>query len=312
MAFEKVDYTDEQTMITAKNMNDIQDAILGQEKNANRMDVLAIGTKRQGSSVYDFTYSHTAEEVVNAYNSGKLVSLTVRADGQEYATTVAEENGQVFFSPILERFDQASQGKYVTFSADSELGWGTYPGNGTASDLYLLPQFSRAQTLRYYVPMFNTQSNTLGFDSVNLAIDLGSTLEELFDAAFTATPSEGEASVASRITDSETLSLLEDIIGTCIAAFKNGRSVILKQESNESSFAGGEKLGQISNVFDSPYAQKILTHFASMGVEADEYGGSYYSCNYQLEVEIFYPSAGSPARSACICLTCRKRKGTIV
>lgn len=304
MAFEKVEYTDEQTMITAKNMNDIQDAILEQEKNANRMDVLAIGTKRQGSNVYDFTYSHTAEEVVNAYNSGALVSLTVRADGQEYATTVAEESGQVFFSPILETFHQGAPGKYVTFSADSEIGWGTYPGNGTASDLYLLPQFSRAQTFRYYVPMFDTQSNNLGFDSVNYRIDLGSTLVDLYMAAISPLSGQqsGENTVMTTITDQEMVSSLADMLEVISLNAARGRGTILSTE--RSMFAPGESVYcQLTNVMPG----QSFGYTFSLGTGAR-------NNDLRFDVDVLYKAAsqfGDPA-SAAITVTCQKRNPTVV
>ena len=89
MALEKVEYTDKKTVVSAKNMNDIQDAIIALENKDESNDTFLVW-------IYSDTASHNALEILQAFSSGKRVFAIVES-GDLHLSLLSVNEGYATF-----------------------------------------------------------------------------------------------------------------------------------------------------------------------------------------------------------------------
>lgn len=246
MPYSRKYWTDGET-VYATNMNHIEEGIEEASESGGK-ETVYVATLSHDGGASSYTMDAPLEDIIDTINTGALVKIVVVESGTahiydtfiitSYYTLGNIDN--IIVCPIINDINT-----YVPcFSIYLDYQSGTPTGVINIRDdfsPYIMINGYRKNNL-YSVPMVSSD-NEISFHSINEYFDFENTAEQLISGALLYASSSGEATIASYITDSETIANSHQVLSLIGRNITSCRGSIIKLNNGN-----GEYLLQLLNV----------------------------------------------------------------
>lgn len=219
-------------VITSQKLNKLEQGVVDAYSDA--LTVIATPVIESGQ-VTNYSFSKTLEEIFNASYAGNAIQCIIKAGDYSYNTETIGFTGSIpppgytfvkgiTFVPIRTNNYVTPLGFSIRHYRDSN-NEDLYDLIIGGTDSYILAS-TYGGTERYKVPMYNATDDMMYMDTVNFISDIGSTMEQLLLGAYGLASQSGTATLATLISDSETLSAVQYLVEEILSCLSKGRGFV--------------------------------------------------------------------------------------
>lgn len=239
MPYSRRYWTDGET-VYALDMNHIEEGIEAASENEGK-ETVYVATLSYDVGAPSYTMDAQLEDILDKINTGTLVKIVVVESGTAhiYDTFILTSNqtigniDNIIVCPIIN--DVNSNIPCFSIYLDNERETPTVVIN-IRNDYspYIMINGYRKNNL-YSVPMVSSD-NEINFYTVNEYFDFENTAEQLISGALVYASSSGEATIASYITDSETIAISDQVLTLIGQNITHCRGSIIKLNNGNSEY----------------------------------------------------------------------------